>query len=491
MIITEYFIFGASLLILMSVFASKATGRFGVPALLFFLIIGMLAGSEGIGKVYFDDPFLTQGLGIFALIFILFSGGLDTHWKEVKPIVYSGLLLSSIGVVITCVLTGLAASYLLNFSIWEGLLLGGIMSSTDAAAVFSILRTQKIGLKGHTKPLLELESGSNDPMSVFLTVSFIALINKEHVSSWELIPSFFQEMIVGGLVGILSGKAIKSMINWIKLEYEALYPALTIALVLITYGLTQLIGGNGFLAVYLAGVFLKKENFLHKKSLTLFHDGLAWFMQIAMFIVLGLLVFPSQLIPVAVPGLILSLFLMFIARPLAVFVSLIKSPFTLNDKIMISWVGLRGAVPIVLATFPLIAQIPKADTIFNIVFFIVLTSTLIQGTTIQLVARWLNVDAPFKQKFRFPLEYVASKDMLNDLIEIDIINGSSTITKSVVEVSMPKGSLIVLVRRRGDVFVPRGSTQIEENDTLLILAEKDSINDVYQALDVPPMTAIA
>jgi cell volume regulation protein A len=384
------------------VIASKASARLGVPALVLFLAIGMLAGSDGPWGIYFDDPWLAQFLGVVALAFILFAGGLDINWQSVRRVFWSGIALSTIGIVITALLVAWFATVVLGFSLFEGLLLGAVVSSTDAAAVFAILRSRNVGLKGQLQPLLELESGSNDPMAVYLTLGFIGLLSNPATSIIDLIPMFIHQMSLGVAVGYAMGKAMVFIINRLKLEYDGLYPVLTLSLVLLTYGATASMGGNGFLAVYLAGLLMGKSNFIHKKSLMRFHDGLAWLTQIAMFLTLGLLVFPSRLTPIIGVGLLVSMFLIFVARPVSIFIALLFAKMSFKEKIMVSWVGLRGAVPVILATFPLLAGVPKADMIFNVVFFIVLTSVLLQGTLIPTVARWLDMAAPVPAKPKHP-----------------------------------------------------------------------------------------
>jgi len=390
----EHLLLGVSTLLLLSVLASKASDRLGVPALLLFLFIGMLAGSEGPGGIEFDYPRLAQSLGVVALTLILFSGGLDTHWRSIRPVLWSGIALSTIGVILTAAFVAWFAASVLNFSVLEGMLLGAIVSSTDAAAVFTVLRGRQARLRGHLTPLLELESGGNDPMSVFLTVGTIALLTQRDTPVISLLPLFLQQMILGALIGYSMGQAMVFLINRVRLEHEGLYMVLSLALALFTYGITASVGGNGFLAIYLAGLILGNSEVSHRDYLTRFHNGQAWLMQILMFLTLGLQVFPSHIVPVIGIGLVLSMFLMLVARPVSVFLTLTPANFTLKEKLLISWVGLRGAVPIILATFPLIAGIPKAEMIFNLVFFIVLTSILLQGTSLPIVARWLGLSAP-------------------------------------------------------------------------------------------------
>jgi len=364
----ETVLIGAAVLLLLSVLVSKISDRFGVPTLLLFLVLGMLAGSDGPGGIAFDDPAAAQFIGVVALVQILFAGGLDTEWERVRPVLKEGLLLATVGVLITALVTGLFATVLLGFPLLEGLLLGAIVSSTDAAAVFSVLRSKGVGLKGQLQPLLELESGSNDPMAIFLTVGLSQLITQPDSSPLGLLGLFLLQMLVGGVAGYLMGRVMLFLVNRLKLGYEGLYPVLILSMAFLTFGLTDLLGGSGFLAVYLAGLVLGHHDFIHKRSLVRFNDGLAWLMQIAMFLTLGLLVFPSELVPIIGVGLLMAFCLIFIARPLGTFVGLLPSAFRWRGKAFISWVGLRGAVPIVLATFPLLNQIPQADLIFNVVF---------------------------------------------------------------------------------------------------------------------------
>ncbi len=353
------------------------------------------------------------------------------------------------------------------------------MSSTDAAAVFTVLRGKGIGFKGNIKPLLEFESGANDPMAVLLTVALLQVITGESSSISMIAMNLLKHVIVGGLIGFAAGRGMVALFNKIKLEFEGLYPVLSLALVLLVYGVTEKIGGSGFLAVYIMGLVLSSRNFVRKKSLTLFHDGIAWLMQIAMFLALGLLVFPSNLKEIAGEGFLVSAFLIFIARPVAVFISLIRSKFNFRQKLMISWVGLRGSVPIIMATYPLIAGIEKANTIFNIVFFIVLTSIMFQGTMIGYVAKWLKVDARVKPKFRFPIEYDATgADLKSDLVEVDVPVNSTAVGKTIIELKLPKEVLVVLIKREESVIVPKGGTYLESGDTMLVLADSEMLNEV-------------
>lgn len=388
---TEHFFLGVAILLVLSLFASKLSDRFGVPVLLLFLIIGLLAGSDGLGGIYFDNPQMAKTVGIGALIFILFSGGADTDWDNVKQVSWSSISLSTIAVVITAFLMGVFAYTLLHFSFLESLLLGTIVSSTDAAAVFTILRSNSTKLNKRLRSVIEVESASNDPLTVLLTLALIHVIVSARSSFLELTTLFVLQIIIGVAVGWVMGKVIPWIINHIKLGFVGLYSVLVITSVLLIYSLATVLKGNGFLAVYIAGLIVGRQEFLYKKELMHFNDSLTWLMQIIMFITLGLLMFPSEWKGEIRIDLIMAFFLMLIARPIAVFISLFFSRFKVKEKILISWVGLRGAIPIVLATFPLTEHLPKAHTIFNLVFFIVLTSILVQGTLTPFVAKWLGL----------------------------------------------------------------------------------------------------
>jgi len=480
----EYIIFGASVLLLVSIFAGKAASRLRVPALLIFLLVGMFAGSEGPGGIEFEDPWAAQLLGVLALAFIIFSGGLHSSWNRVAPVLKPGVSLSTIGVFLTAILVGLFAHVILGFSLLTALLLGAIVSSTDAAAVFSVMSSSGTKLKGNLKDLLEFESASNDPMAVILTLGFVHLITNPAATYWSMFYLLIMQMALGLLIGYGMGRAIILLVNRLRLDYEGLYPVLTLSLVLFTYGATAAIGGSGFLAVYIAGLIMGGSEFVNKKSLTRFHDALAWLLQITMFLILGLLVFPSKLVPVIFGGIVTSIFLIFIARPLGVFLSLPFGKTKLNEKIFISWVGLRGAVPIILATFPLLAGVPNADLIFNLVFFIVITSVLLQGTTIPLVARWLGLDAPDVEDHMKQVEFEFPYDDHSDKIEFTLPPASSALGKQIVELSLPKSALIMLIERGETSLVPRGGTVLKEGDKLLVLAEIDDIPEVRSIFGV-------
>jgi len=460
-----------SILLLLSVIAGKTTNRLGVPTLIFFLIVGILAGSEGVGGIHFDNASLTQLIGIVALNFILFSGGLDTNWQSIQPVVWRGITLSTLGVLITAVSVGIFTHLVFGFTILEGILLGAIVSATDAAAVFSILRNKGIALKGYLRPVLELESGSNDPMAYFLTISLTSIVASGHVGGTDLLVSFLKEFILGGAIGYLMGRASVFIINNIKLETEGLYPVLTLGLAIFTYSITDFLHGNGFLAIYLCALIMGNSKMVHKRSLIKFYDGQAWLMQIILFLTLGLLVFPSRILPLVGMGLLISAFLIFVARPLGVFASLSFFKSNIRSKAFVSWVGLRGGVPIVFATYPLLAGIPKADLIFNLVFFISITSVLLQGTTLAFVAKILHVSVPVKAKRRIGTDFEHSDKVKNELDEIFLDKNSPAVGKQIVELAIPPTVNILTIKRNDAFITPTGSTTLLDSDILYVLAE--------------------
>lgn len=479
----EHTLLVVSLLILVSVVTSRLGGKMGVPALLLFLLVGMVAGSEGPGGIYFDDPWLAQAMGVIALTLILFAGGLDTEWSYVRPCLRPAIALSTLGVLLTAVAVGLFAWLALDLSLVEGLLLGSVISSTDAAAVFSVLRARRAALRGRLTPLLELESGTNDPMAIFLTVGFVQLLTRPEASPIDLIPLFLLQMAVGGLAGYGLGRLGVILLNRIKFDNEGLYPVLTLGIVLFIYGATATLGGSGFLAVYVAGMVIGNSEVLHKRNLKRFYDSLAWLMQILMFLTLGLLAFPSQVMAIAGRGLLLAGFLMLVARPLAVFTILSAFRMSLPERLLVSWVGLRGAVPIVLATLPLLAGVERAHFIFNMVFFVVLTSTLLQGTSVPFVARRLGVAAEEARRRRHPLELVPVENNTTELCEYSVPPNSPAIGLALQELGLPESTLVVLIHRNNAYLIPTGKTRVEPGDTLLVLGDRERLATVREKLE--------
>ena len=478
----ETILLAVALLLVASIIASTASHRLGIPALVFFLAIGMLAGSDGLGGIAFDNAWQAQSVGVVALAYILFSGGMDTDWRRIRPVLSAGLLLANVGVAVSALLVAGFVVLVLDFTPIAGLLLGAIVSSTDAAAVFSVMRTRGVRLRGDLEPLIELESGSNDPIAVFLTIGLTGLLSNPGASLIGLVPAFVMQMAIGALGGYLFGVAMTWLINRLRLRQEGLYPVLTLALVLLTYSATAELGGNGFLAVYLAGIVIGNRDFVHKRSLMRFHDGIAWLMQIGMFLVLGLLVFPSRLVPVAGAGLLVSAFLIVVARPLSVFAALALTRLGARDKLMVAWSGLRGSVPIVLATYPLLEGVANADLIFHLVFFIVLTSVVIQGSSIGFVAKLLGVQDSRQAGYRYPLEFVPEISQGSQLSELAVPRGSSLDGRSIVEIGLPRGALVVLVRRGDESIVPNGGTILEADDRLVMLADGEALASIQLRL---------
>jgi cell volume regulation protein A len=464
----------AGVLVVLAILASKISSRLGIPVVLVFLAIGMLAGEDGPGNIAFDDYDTARAVGIVALAYILFAGGFDTRWNEVRPRVASAASLATIGVLVTAGVTGAFAAWVLDVSVKQGLLLGAIVSSTDAAAVFAVLRGRAVAVPGRVRSLLELESGGNDPMAVFLTVGLLDLLTEEHTSIALMITHFVVEMALGFVLGFAGGRLAARVVNRLRLDHDGLYPVVTMAVVALVYGGTALIGGSGFLAVYVAGLVLGNTALVHRRSLMHFHDALAWLMQIGMFLVLGLLVFPSDLPDVAGRALAITAVLVFVARPAAVFTSLAASRIGVRDRALVSWLGLRGAVPIVLATFPEAEGLAGAQTIFHIVFFVVVTSVLAQGTTVGAVTRALRV-TPDPQDATPALGASADTVVADALQELAITESSPAVGRSLVALGLPPGVLVVLIARGPERFVPQGTTLIRAGDRLLVLAEDHAV----------------
>jgi cell volume regulation protein A len=465
-------VLAAGLLLIAGVLASKTSARFGVPGLLLFLAVGMLAGSDGIGGLEFDDFELSRSFGIVALAFILFSGGLGTRYQTIRPVLRQGLALATVGVILTAGLLGWAASAILGLPLEEGLLLGAIIASTDAAAVFSILRSRGLPIKERVASTLELESGSNDPAAVFLTVAVISYITEDATNLWAVVGSFALQMGVGAAAGYALARLAVVGINRLNLDQEGLYPVFTFAFVLLTLEGVTYLGGSGFLAVYVAGVTMAHHDHLHRRSLARFHDALAWLVQIAMFVLLGLLVFPSRLDDVAAEAFLIAILLMFVARPVAVMLTLLPMRAGVRESAFVSWVGLRGATPIILATFPVAAAVPDADILFDVVFFVVITSVIAQGTTLPWAARRLGlVDDAAVTERRITFDSVITGDEGPQLREIVVPAEAAAVGQQIVDLSVPPGVLIVLVRRGAVSFMPQGRTVIRAGDGLLVAAE--------------------
>ncbi len=466
---TQHMIILISILMLFCIFASKYLSRFGVSILLVFVGIGMFMGSDGLIGIKFDNPFLTKEIGNVALCFILFYGGMDFQWRMGKSIVARGIALSTVGVLITTAGVGAIAYYATSMTLLECLLLGAIVSSTDAASVFSTLRSQKITLKGKLAPLLEFESGSNDPMSYLLTVVLISINLNPSFSPGSIAAILAAEVIFGMLVGLFAGFFSVWLLNRIRLDVDGFYPIFGIALVLFLYAFTMTIGGNYFLAIFVTGLIIGNSSFILKMRFIRFFDGQSWLMQIVLFVTLGLQVFPSQLGEVALPGIIISVLLILVVRPLAVIpiLSLFRVP--IKEQIFISLVGFRGAASIVFATYPLIAGIGAANQIFNIVFFIALSSIIIQGTLLRPLARKMNFveDASRDYVLKHFNDY---SDEIDDIqvLGVYVSFDSPAIGYRIEELVMPKGVKILAIRQHAKYIIPSHSTRIGSGNRLLL-----------------------
>ncbi len=469
--IIQYVLAVVALLLFLGVFSSKLSSQFNVPILLMFLGVGMLAGSDGLGGIEFSDASAANYLGTVAMAFILYSGGLDTNFRSIKSVLGYGTLLASAGVLLTAILLGIGVTFVLGCDWKWGMLLGAVVSSTDAAAVFAILRSKSVSLQGRLQPLLELESGSNDPMAAFLTVFMIGIIQNPETSYWSIFPAFFGKMSIGIVWGYLVGRAGAWLYTKLKLDYEGLYFVLGISLVLFAYGIAECIYGNGFMACYVCGLTMGNLRFNYKKGLVRFSDGVGWLMQVMLFLVLGLLVFPKQLPGIAISGFILALLLMFVARPAAVLLCMIRSPYSMRERLLISWVGLRGAAPIVFATFPLLAGIENAGLLFNLVFFIVIASVLIQGRTLMPFARLLKLDKPLNHKVRAPIELEETDTLNSKMFEFEIPPDAPFVNKTLAEMKLPPGVLVLLLRRNNHFILARGNTRLEAGDGMLMMGD--------------------
>ena len=471
-----------SILMLAGIMAGKVGTRFGVPALLLFLITGMIFGSAGLG-IQYNDAGHTQFIGMVALTVILFFGGLETKFAEIRPILGPGITLSTLGVLLTTVcfggfLYGLDQLGLapVHFTFPIALLLAATMSSTDSASVFALLRSKNMHLKEGLRPILELESGSNDPMAYMLTIALIQYVTggNEDGSTWSILVTFLLQFSVGGLLGYAMGWLTVKLLNKANIGNEALYPILLLCAVFLTFSATTLLQGNGYLAVYIMGVLVGNRKVVHKKSIVTFFDGLTWLLQIALFIILGLFVDAHSLLPIAGFALLAGLFMIFVARPLAVHLCLVFFPsISMRGRWFLSWVGLRGAVPIIFATYPLMSQVEGAETLFNIVFFITLLSLLIQGSTMPAVARLLKLDEEAKNEVSlFGVEIPQHTG--TKMVEREVTQEMLSSGRRLMEIDLREEELVILVRRGDNYMVPKGKLVLEIGDVLLIVFEQQA-----------------
>ena len=468
-----------AILVFCSILISKTGYRFGIPTLLLFLLVGMIFGSDGLG-LQFNSASDAQFIGMMALSIILFTGGMDTKISDIRPVLSQGILLSTVGVLLTTLLTGGFIFYLsqwtrtnISMSFLTCLLLAATMSSTDSASVFNLLRSQKMNLKENLRPMLELESGSNDPMAYMLTIALIQVVasGNDLNIAW-IAKDLFVQFLFGGVIGFAFGHLSVWLINKIGLSNASLYPILLLSLVFITFTTTDLLKGNGYLAVYIAGVVVGNTRLTFRKEINTFMNGLTWLFQIVMFLALGLLVNPHEMIDVAVVALLIGLFMIIIARPVSVFACLL--PFrkmTNRARLFVSWVGLRGAVPIIFATYPVVAGIPDSNQLFNIVFFITLLSLVFQGMTIAFGARTLHLDLPQeKEGNEFGVELPEEID--TQLMDLTLTSEMLATGNKLKDMDIPKGTLVMLIKRGNEFIIPNGQMELHEGDKLLFISEK-------------------
>ncbi|MCC0696683.1 potassium/proton antiporter [Clostridioides sp. ES-S-0048-02] len=458
----------SGLVLLICITSSKVLYKFGVPILLIFILLGMLFGSDGMVGIYFDNYELTKQLCSIGLIFIMFFGGFGTNWNMAKPVAVPSILMSSLGVIITAGVTGIFCYMVIGTSVFEGLLIGAIAASTDAASVFAVLRSQKLNLKGSLASLLEVESGSNDPIAYMLTLIILTLMNNSGVEL--IIPMVIKQITFGLAIGFILAKLSVYILKNSNFEIEGFYTIFIIAIVLLSYALSEYVGGNGYLSVYISGIIIGNNRIPHKRSLVHFFDGISWIMQIMLFFMLGLLSFPSKLPSVFGVAMAISIFMIIIARPLATFITLAKFKFSNKEKLFISWVGLRGAASVVFAIYAVTQGLVIENDIFHIIFFIALLSVGLQGTLIPAVARKLDLvddNTPVLRTFNDYDGEISSK-----LIEVNIDDDNKWANKSIMDSNIPEDILIVMIKRKEQVLVPKGSTVIKRGDILVLSGDK-------------------
>jgi len=457
--------------------ASFLAGRLRVPSLVLFLGVGMAIGSDGLGWIDFSDYASARDIGVVALALILFEGGLAAGFEELRPVLVPALSLAVLGTAITAVLCGLAATWLFDFSTLEGLLLGSIVAATDGAAVFALLRGA--ALRRRVGRTLEGEAGLNDPVAVLLVIGFIDWIQQPGYGLLDMLALFARQFAIGGAIGLLVGALATQGFRRIPLATPGLYPVASIATAALAFGAADVLEGSGFLAVYLAALTLGSANIPAKHTITAFHQGMAWIAQLAMFLVLGLLVFPSRLDDVALEGTVLALVLALVARPLAVAVAAI-GPFTLADRVVLGWAGLRGAVPVVLATFPVIEHVPHSVEFFDIVFFAVLVSTLVQGTTFEPLAKRLGVTRSAGMLPSPLAEMGTIRQLGADAVEVAVEPGDAIVGRRIRELGLPREAIVNVIVREGQAIPPRGSTRIEADDRLHVLIRREEMGTMRE-----------
>lgn len=471
---TALLLTAAGLLVATGVLVSRTSGRLGVPAALLFLGVGMVAGSEGLGRIAFEDYGLTFRLGTVALVLILFDGGLNTPWSSVRRAFAPAAVLATAGVLGTAALAALAAWWL-GLPPPLALLFGAVVSSTDAASVFSVLRGGGVELRRRVGTVLELESGLNDPMAVILTLTFTGLSVSGEAAGWRVAGEAVLQLAVGLGGGVALGRLGRAAMTRARLSVAGLYPVLTLALALLAYGLPTLLWGSGFLAVYAAAVVMGNGPLPYLTGLRRVHDALAWFSQVAMFLLLGLLAFPSRLLDQAATGVALALLLVFVARPLVVAACLVPFGFSLREVLFIGWVGLRGAVPIILATFPVLAGVAGSSGVFDLVFFVVVVSTALQGSTARWLARRLGLERAGPPAPRAVLEIVSTRELSGEVLAFFVEAASAVAGSRIADLPFPENAAVMLVVRGRELLAPRGRTVLEPGDHVYVFAAAEDV----------------
>lgn len=470
----------AGVLLVSGVWMAKLAARIGVPALVLFLGIGMVLGSDISGFVYFDDAWLSQFVGTMALILILLDGGLQTSWHHLRPVMRPALSLATLGVLITVGVIGLVAHYLLGAPWPFALLIGAIVGSTDASAVFAVIGEQNI--PDRLKALLEAESGLNDPMAVFLTLLMLNWAKLGQLDLMSAVGSLLWEAALGIIIGLGAGYLLVKLMRMIRLGSAGLYPILMVGAAILTFALTGWLHGSGFLAVYMLAVTLGGAELPLKSSLISFHQGLGWLAQMVMFILLGLLVFPRQMLPQIWPGLLIAVTLLLVARPIAVWLSTLGMNFRWQERLLVAWSGLRGAVPIILATYPMLAGLPESHAIFHLVFFVVLTSAVLQGTTIPALAGRLGLVSGHSTTRPVRLELLSIGRVGVELLELELLPGSCPVGLPLAKVPLPEGATVSALLRGERLLAPRGATRLEAGDVLFMLVQREQVEAVRAVL---------
>jgi cell volume regulation protein A len=461
--------------------ASLLAGRLRVPGLLLFLALGMLIGSDGTGWIRFDDYEVARTIGIIGLSLILFEGGLSAGYQEIRPVLPTAISLATLGTLGTALIGGFAAAWLFDLTTLEGMLLGAALAATDSAAIFAVLRGSSLRRK--LARTLEGEAGLNDPVAVLLVIGFIDWIQKPDYGLGEMALLLCGELLIGAAVGGAIGFLAVRTLRRTRLASAGLYPVASIAIAALAYGVTDVAHGSGFLAVYLTGLALGSAQIPAKRTMTTFHVGLGWLAQVAMFLTLGLLVFPGDLLGVAVEGTALGLLVAFVARPLAVFVATLPWRYSWRERVVMGWAGLRGALPVVFATFPVIAGVPNSLEFFNIVFFAVVVSTLIQGATFEPLAHWLGVTDP-EAAIPLPLADAGAMRRLGaEVIEYPVGSEHAIVGARVRELGLPREALLNLLIRGDQALLPRGSTRIEAGDRLHLIVRQEVAVELRNLMD--------